>query len=529
MDDLKIYAKNRNELESMMNTVRIFSGDIGMQFGLDKCVILLMKRGKIEAGLGDMIMPNGGEIRAMGEKSKYRYLGVLEGDDVKKEKVKHLVSEEYNRRLNRMLKSKLNGGNLIKAINTYAVAAIRYTAGIVKWNKEELDTLDRKTRKRLTTYGGFHPKSDVDRLYVERRKGGRGLLSVKDVVEEEERQLKKYTERSLEDMMETVRERISFRGDRAEKKERYEAWSEKVMHGLIERQTKEVRSEESWMWLQRGTLKRETESLITAAQEQALPESKDRERWDITLCPMCKQADETVSHIVSECGKMAQSEYKGRHDKVATAVHWGLAKKHGLEHSEQWYQQRAEKVSENDKIKLFWDFNVFTDRVIEARRPDIIVLNKETKECLIVDIAVPGDTRVNTKEDEKIEEYRELCRELERLWRVKRKVVSVVVGALGTIPTRLTAHLKMLDINLSIETIQKSAILGTARILRKVLEARELRKPWVCFGCETQPAPKQFTRMLRCNRKIIIIIIIIIIMLFICSELHQIKYALIIW
>ena len=71
--------------------------------------------------------------------------------------------------------------------------------------------------KRFTTYGGFHPKSDVDRLYVERSKGGRGLLSVKDVVEEEERQLKKYTERSLEDMMEIVRGRISFRGDRAEK------------------------------------------------------------------------------------------------------------------------------------------------------------------------------------------------------------------------------------------------------------------------------------------------------------------------
>ena len=106
-----------------------------------------------------MIMPNGGEMRAMGENSEYRYLGILEDDDVKNEKVKHLVSEEYNRRLNRMLKSKLNIGNLIKAINTYAVAAIRYTAGIVKWNKEELNTpeLDQKTRKRLTTYGDFHP------------------------------------------------------------------------------------------------------------------------------------------------------------------------------------------------------------------------------------------------------------------------------------------------------------------------------------------------------------------------------------
>ena len=136
-------------------------------------------------------------------------------------------------------------------------------------------------------------------------------------------------------------------GRQSRKKERYEAWSEKVMHGQFERQTKEIRSEESWMWLQRGTLKRETESLITAAQEQALRTNYRRAKIEkdgtSPLCRMCKQADETVSHIVSECGKMAQSEYKGRHDKVATAVHWGLAKKHGLERSEQWYQQRLKR------------------------------------------------------------------------------------------------------------------------------------------------------------------------------------------
>ena len=231
------------------------------------------------------------------------------------------------------------------------------------------------------------------------------------------------------------------------------------------------------MWLQRGTLKRETESLITAAQEQALRTKYQRAKIEkdgtSPLCRMCKQADETVSHIVSECSKMAQPEYKERHDKVVTAVHWGLAKTHGLEHSEQWYQQRAEKISANDKVKLFWDFNVFTDRVIEARKLDIMVLNKETKECLVVDIVVPGDTRVNTREDEKIEKYRSLCRELERLWGINCRVVPIVVGALGMIPARLFAHLKMLYINLSIETIQKSAILGTARTLRKVLEARE--------------------------------------------------------
>ena len=57
---------------------------------------------------------------------------------------------------------------------------------------------------------------------------------------------------------------------------------------------------------------------------------------------MCKNADETVSHIVSGCTKLAQAEYKKRHDKVATAVHWCLAKKYGLAHSDQWYHHKPE-------------------------------------------------------------------------------------------------------------------------------------------------------------------------------------------
>ena len=74
----------------------------------------------------------------------------------------------------------------------------------------------------------------------------------------------------------------------------------------------------------RGTLKRETESLLAAAQNQAIRTNYQRakiERDETSpLCRMCKQADETVSHIVSECSKLAPTEYKGRHDKLAAAV-----------------------------------------------------------------------------------------------------------------------------------------------------------------------------------------------------------------
>lgn len=73
-----------------------------------------------------------------------------------------------------MLKSKLNGKNRIKAMNTWAVAILRYGVGILKWTVEEIKELDTKTRKLLTMHKGLHPKSDVDRLYIPRMDAGRG-------------------------------------------------------------------------------------------------------------------------------------------------------------------------------------------------------------------------------------------------------------------------------------------------------------------------------------------------------------------
>ena len=71
---------------------------------------------------------------------------------------------------------------VVSAINARAVSIIRYGAGIIKWIKEELGKLDRKTRKLLTVNRALHPQADVDRLYGKRSEGGRGLLSIEDCV-----------------------------------------------------------------------------------------------------------------------------------------------------------------------------------------------------------------------------------------------------------------------------------------------------------------------------------------------------------
>ena len=107
---------------------------------------------------------------------------------------------------------------------------------------------------------------------------------------------------------------------------------------------------------------------------------------------------------------------------------------------------------------------------IQARRPDIVIHDKSNKSCYIIDVAIPGDARVAQKEAEKIEKYIDLRRELQKLWKVKAKVVPIVVSALGTVSRSLNSYLNEIGVSSKIQVIQKSALLGTARILRKGLE-----------------------------------------------------------
>ena len=95
-----------------------------------------------------------------------------------------------------VLKSKLNGRNKVTTIRTWSVAIFRYGTGIIQWKTSELEDLDRKSRKTMTIFGGLHPKSDVDRLYVKRKEGGRGFISVEQCIREEENSLGFYVANS---------------------------------------------------------------------------------------------------------------------------------------------------------------------------------------------------------------------------------------------------------------------------------------------------------------------------------------------
>ena len=154
MDDLKLHGKSENEIKGLVSTVEVFSQDIGMKFGIKKCGVIIMSRGKFS--MDRIELPSGEKIREI-EEDGYKYLGILEYDRVKEQEMKDKFRNEYFRRAKLILKSKLNGRNKIMALNTWAVSILRYGAGILKWNKNEPQEMDRKTRKFITMNKELHP------------------------------------------------------------------------------------------------------------------------------------------------------------------------------------------------------------------------------------------------------------------------------------------------------------------------------------------------------------------------------------
>ena len=106
--------------------------------------------------------------------------GTLDSTNVDRQigQPKQCWKNEYFRRIKLILKSELNSGNTINAINTYAVPSIVYGFQVIDWTITELDKVDRGTRRLLQQYHSLHIQSDVTRLYIPRRDGGRGLANI---------------------------------------------------------------------------------------------------------------------------------------------------------------------------------------------------------------------------------------------------------------------------------------------------------------------------------------------------------------
>ena len=106
-----------------------------------------------------------------------------------------------------------------------------------------------------------------------------------------------------------------------------------------------------------------------------------------------------------------------------------------------------------------WDFGVQTDHVMEARRPDLIVVNKKERSCKIIDFVVPGDSSIEEKEKDKIEKYQDLASKLQKIWNVAVKIIPLVVASLVALPKQFGNRLKQIGITVVTAQVQKTVLL----------------------------------------------------------------------
>jgi len=234
------------------------------------------------------------------------------------------------------LGTELNAKNKIQAIGSLAVPVLRYSFEIVNWHQGEVQKLDRKTRKLLTIHGQHRPKADVDRLYVPRKQGGRGLMQLEAAHAVEITKLVGYVDRKEDLLIQVVKthqhntdsavlqtarslktevqkETRKMKDSIGEKTK--ERWHGKTMHGQLSRNLDEklVDIEQSCRWLKSGEIKGETERTIVAAQDKAISrnyfKNKILKEKIESKCRLRKQHEETIDHLTSGCPILAKIEY----------------------------------------------------------------------------------------------------------------------------------------------------------------------------------------------------------------------------
>jgi hypothetical protein len=127
-------------------------------------------------------------------------------------------------------------------------------------------------------------------------------------------------------------------------------------------------------------------------------------------------------------------------------------------------------VYEEGDVTVLWNQAVHTDREVTANRPDIKIKNKKEKIRKLIDVAIPAERNVVQKEAEKKLKYKSLFIEIQRMWILKCTIIPTVIGATGIVTRSLKKNLEAVPGKHWIDSLQKTAILGTSHIIRKVLQ-----------------------------------------------------------
>ena len=362
----------------------------------------------------------------------------------------------------------------------------------------------------MTASNSHHPRSTVERLYLPRHMGGRGLLNIEHLYQRRLLMLSRHLQTSCDPLVRECFSLISqmppsksllsratkFASDlelsnisqsnagqlknsisTAQWRKLYTTLCEKPLHGKFFNHTRSenINASRSFLWL-KHSLHSESESSIFAIQDQVIctrvyQAKIIRSTVPSLLCRLCSGHEETIQHVLAGCPVLASTGYIEHHNMIARVVYWHLCKFFNLPlSSDTWFSHEPLPVAENDVARVLWDFGLFTNIRIANNRPDIVVFMKQCQCIMFVEISCPADVNVFEKEDEKILKYQPLAREVSTCYNQPVEIIPIVLGHTGVVSCRQQTYLKKLPCysNSLFQQLQQAALLGTISILRDI-------------------------------------------------------------
>ena len=472
VDDLKLYGNNINTTKKLLDLVTIFSKDTGMTFGENKCAYQQIEKGKLinntkELQISDL------KIKPIPEGDSYKYFGIDENISYVGLVNKTRVTKEYYTRVKRIWNSELTSVNKVIAHNSFAVPVLT-TVGILNWRIDEIKEIDIKTRKHLTMSRNFYPNGDIDKLYLPRGQGGRGIKMIARMFESRIISIARPRELS----------KLFVKADLSAQKERYKS---KVMHSYYERKIMDDPQTDKQLsnaWRKDKYLTSEVENYISVVQDQELPTNflknkRDRDSGKNpscnNKCRLCINNVEDISHIVAGCSQMSARYYLPlRHDEVAKTVLNSHLKKFCPD-KQIILSSDPEYIYKEHPREYWWNISIKTATKIPHNKPDLVIWNKETRLCSIIEFSCPLATNIGRKLNEKLETYGPLVRNLQILYPdYKYEVAPIIIGAMGYVPKNVINYLKMIGFDereskTLTRKLQIKSISGTVNICKTFL------------------------------------------------------------
>ena len=384
--------------------------------------------------------------------------------------------------------TRLNGKNLISAINEHAISLINYYTGLLKLEPNDFSQIDFKIRQILNKHGYYLQPACLERLYLPRSELGRRLKSIEFKSEQMLWQLfnslnnssststrraailkvEKYSKSHFYNIVEFLKIKYNLQSvidlkslETAQKSILYSEIAKKTKHEKLFR----IRSNElisikkSSTWLKHGNIQPKDEAWYCHLQDRNMFGGENAK------CPHCKERQKTVDHLATQCEKMLYHDYTRRHNEVVRCIHLGLCKKYNLKSSPKIRSHSVQEILANENAEIRVDTRVNTGIKIDANRPDIFIHDKKRKEVILIEIGITSQDRLMTVETEKKRKYDVLANKLGMEMNCKTKIIPYVMTWDGVVTNYHKNYSKEIGLTDSIESYIQTIV------LKKTLES----------------------------------------------------------